>query len=113
MKTCKNLFPLVIAFENLYIAAQKAARGKREKLSVMMFFAKLEENLCFDHNRFAVSNERLPSNMSCRRHLFQHKHRARNLTRSLRDDTVVLLAEPTPITGGQELNSTDTLRTQR
>ncbi|MGH7491875.1 MAG: hypothetical protein ACREOO_05725, partial [bacterium] len=38
-------------------------------------------------------------------HLFQHKHRARNLTRSLRDDTVVLLAEPTPITGGQELNS--------
>ncbi|MGH7494793.1 MAG: reverse transcriptase domain-containing protein, partial [bacterium] len=42
----------------------------------------------------------LPSNMSCRRHLFQHKHRARNLTRSLRDDTVVLLAEPTPITGG-------------
>jgi retron-type reverse transcriptase len=41
----KNLFARISAFENLYVAAQKAARGKREKLTVMKFFAKLEENL--------------------------------------------------------------------
>jgi retron-type reverse transcriptase len=45
MKTCKNLFPQIVSFENLYDAANKAAHGKREKFSVMKFFSKLEENL--------------------------------------------------------------------
>jgi len=45
MKTYKNLFAQLVSFENLYTAAQKAARGKREKLGVMLFFMKLEENL--------------------------------------------------------------------
>jgi retron-type reverse transcriptase len=45
MKTCKNLFSKIISFENLYNAANLAAQGKRAKLSVMMFFDRLEENL--------------------------------------------------------------------
>ncbi|NIR50170.1 RNA-dependent DNA polymerase, partial [candidate division KSB1 bacterium] len=45
MKTAKNLFPKIIAFENLYDAAQKAAKGKREQQNVMHFFLNLEENL--------------------------------------------------------------------
>ncbi len=45
MKTAKNLFPEIIAFENLYVAAQKAAKGKREQPNVMDFFMNLEENL--------------------------------------------------------------------
>jgi len=45
MKTYKNLFAAIVSFENLYSAANKAAKGKREKFGVMMFFVKLEENL--------------------------------------------------------------------
>ncbi len=45
MKTYKNLFAAIVSFENLYNAANKAAKGKREKFGVMMFFMKLEENL--------------------------------------------------------------------
>ncbi len=45
MKTAKNLFPQIDAFENLYLAAQKAAKGKREQPNVMTFFMKLEDNL--------------------------------------------------------------------
>jgi len=45
MKTCKNLFSEIVSFENLYDAANKAAKGKREKFSVMRFFDRLEENL--------------------------------------------------------------------
>ena len=45
MKTHKNLFPKIITFENLLLAAQKAAAGKREQPNVMHFFHRLEENL--------------------------------------------------------------------
>lgn len=45
MKTYKHLFSQITSFENLYLAAQKAAKGKREKFSVMDFFLRLEENL--------------------------------------------------------------------
>jgi retron-type reverse transcriptase len=45
MKTFKNLFAKIIAFENLYSAAQQAAAGKREQLNVLVFFHRLEENL--------------------------------------------------------------------
>ncbi|MFQ5771094.1 MAG: reverse transcriptase domain-containing protein [bacterium] len=45
MKTYKNLFPKILAFKNLLLAAQKAAKGKREKPNVLAFFWRLEENL--------------------------------------------------------------------
>jgi retron-type reverse transcriptase len=45
MKTHKNLFPQIVTFENLLLAAQKAAAGKREQSNVMDFFHRLEENL--------------------------------------------------------------------
>lgn len=40
-----NLFNRVISFTNLLTAAKKAAKGKSEQYNVMLFFAKLEENL--------------------------------------------------------------------
>jgi retron-type reverse transcriptase len=45
MKTYKNLFAKIFAFENLLLAAQLAAQGKREQPNVMHFFQRLEENL--------------------------------------------------------------------
>jgi retron-type reverse transcriptase len=45
VKTYKNLFSQIIAFENLYRAANQAAKCKREKFNVMDFFLSLEENL--------------------------------------------------------------------
>jgi retron-type reverse transcriptase len=45
VKTYKNLFDKIITFENLLLAANKAAKGKREEPNVMKFFLKLEENL--------------------------------------------------------------------
>jgi retron-type reverse transcriptase len=45
MKTFKNLFNLIISFENLWCAAHRAAAGKREKRNVLKFFDKLEENV--------------------------------------------------------------------
>jgi hypothetical protein len=45
MKTHKNLFIKIIAFENLLCAAQLAACGKREQPNVMHFLHRLEENL--------------------------------------------------------------------
>jgi retron-type reverse transcriptase len=45
MKTCKNLFAKIFAFENLLLAAQLAAQGKREQPNVMHFFQRVEENL--------------------------------------------------------------------
>jgi len=45
MKTHKHLFAKIVAFENLLLAAQKAAAGKREQFYVMDFFYRLEENL--------------------------------------------------------------------
>ena len=45
MKTHKHLFAKITAFENLLLAAQKAAAGKREQFHVMDFFFRLEENL--------------------------------------------------------------------
>jgi len=45
MKTCKDLFSRVVSFANLLDAAQKAAKGKRERPNVISFFSRLEENL--------------------------------------------------------------------
>ncbi|NHQ61002.1 RNA-dependent DNA polymerase [Chlorobium sp. BLA1] len=45
MKRSKNLFDCIISFENMLSAAHKAAKGKRENLSVLCFFAHFEENL--------------------------------------------------------------------
>jgi hypothetical protein len=45
VKTHKNLFSQIVTFENLLLAAQKAAAGKREQFNVMDFFYRLEENL--------------------------------------------------------------------
>ena len=45
MKTFKNLFSQIIDFENLYVAAKDAAKGKREQFPVMSFFMSLEDNL--------------------------------------------------------------------
>lgn len=45
MKTHKTLFPAIISFENLLLAAREAAAGKGERYYVMEFFLDLEENL--------------------------------------------------------------------
>jgi len=45
MKTYKNLYSKMIAFNNLLCAAHQAARGKREQENVLRFFNRLEENL--------------------------------------------------------------------
>ncbi|HAD07506.1 MAG TPA: RNA-dependent DNA polymerase [Anaerolineaceae bacterium] len=45
MKTYKNLYPQITAFENLYTAYKRAARGKRRKQAVAEFEMNLEENL--------------------------------------------------------------------
>ncbi len=45
MKTHKNLYPHVWAFENLLAAAKKAQRGKRREPDVYAFNAELERNL--------------------------------------------------------------------
>ncbi|ABL64517.1 RNA-directed DNA polymerase [Chlorobium phaeobacteroides] len=45
MKTEKNLFESVTAFENVLSAARNAAKGKRETRSVLLFYAQLEDNL--------------------------------------------------------------------
>jgi len=45
MKTHKNLYSKIVAFENLLLAAQKAAAGKREQANILHFFNRLEENL--------------------------------------------------------------------
>lgn len=45
MKRHKNLFPQIISFENLLLAARNAAAGKGERYYVMEFFFDLEENL--------------------------------------------------------------------
>jgi retron-type reverse transcriptase len=45
MKSHKNLFSQIVSFGNLLDAAQRAAQGKRERPNVILFFAKLEDNL--------------------------------------------------------------------
>jgi len=45
MKTHKQLFAKIVAFENLWLAAHQAAAGKREQANVLHFFNRLEENL--------------------------------------------------------------------
>jgi len=45
MRTSKNLFESIIAFEKVLSAAQKAAKGKREEPSVLKFYNHFEENL--------------------------------------------------------------------
>ncbi|MEK7728837.1 MAG: reverse transcriptase domain-containing protein [candidate division KSB1 bacterium] len=45
MKTFTNLFAKITSFENLLLAAHKAAQGKRERPYVLLFFERLEDNL--------------------------------------------------------------------
>jgi retron-type reverse transcriptase len=45
MKICRNLYPEICSFENLYLAARKAQRGKRFQPNVYEFNRNLEENL--------------------------------------------------------------------
>lgn len=45
MRTSKNLFEGIVAFENVLSAARKAAKGKREERSVLTFYNHFEENL--------------------------------------------------------------------
>ncbi|NWG75263.1 MAG: RNA-dependent DNA polymerase, partial [Rubrivivax sp.] len=45
MKSYKNLWPQIVAFENLLEAARKAQRGKRMRPDVAAFNARIEENL--------------------------------------------------------------------
>jgi retron-type reverse transcriptase len=45
MKTYKNLYPLIYAFDNLYRAYVKARRGKRYQAEVLKFTMGLEDNL--------------------------------------------------------------------
>lgn len=45
MKTYKNLYPQIIAFDNLYLAFKRAARGKRKRVDVARFELDLEDNL--------------------------------------------------------------------
>jgi RNA-directed DNA polymerase len=45
MKTYKNLYPKVWAFDNLYLAYRQARKGKRGKSPAATFEFKLEENL--------------------------------------------------------------------
>ncbi len=51
MKTYRNLYPSIYAFENLRLAFVHAARGKRSKADVAAFEYRLEDNL------FALQNE--------------------------------------------------------
>lgn len=45
MKTFNHLFQQVVSFENLLAAARNAAKGKKERPNVLLFFLNLEENL--------------------------------------------------------------------
>lgn len=45
MKTFRNLFGQVYAFENLYRAFRRARRGKRDREEVAAFEYDLEQNL--------------------------------------------------------------------
>lgn len=53
MKTLKNGFGKIIAFDNLLSAYYQAARGKRERIYVMRFTENLEENLWNLHAELA------------------------------------------------------------
>jgi retron-type reverse transcriptase len=44
MQTHKNLYPKICSFENLLLAAHKAARGKRFRPYALDFFSALEHN---------------------------------------------------------------------
>lgn len=45
MKTHKNLFAQIVSFENLWLAAHLASKGKRNRANVIQFNARLEDNL--------------------------------------------------------------------
>ena len=45
MKTSGNLFERIVAFDNVLEAARRAAKGKREQQSVLLFFHHLEDNV--------------------------------------------------------------------
>jgi retron-type reverse transcriptase len=50
VKTYKNLYSKICAFENVHLAYLKARRDKRYKAEVLAFSANLEENLINIHN---------------------------------------------------------------
>jgi hypothetical protein len=45
VKTYKNLFPEIVSFENLLLAARKAQRGKRFKQATAHFNLNLEKEI--------------------------------------------------------------------
>lgn len=45
MKTFNHLYPRIVSFENLLLAANQAAKSKRERPDVLLFFMNLEDNL--------------------------------------------------------------------
>jgi RNA-directed DNA polymerase len=45
MKSHKNLFSQIVSFRNLLDASHKAAKGKRERPNVILFFSRLEDSL--------------------------------------------------------------------
>ncbi len=45
MKTSKNLFEGIVAFDNVLSAARHAAKGKREEASVLRFYHHFEDNI--------------------------------------------------------------------
>lgn len=53
MKTHRDLYRAVCAFDNVHAAYLKARRGKRYKNDVLTFSARLEENLIDIHNQLA------------------------------------------------------------
>lgn len=44
------MYDKIISFENLYQAANEAARNKRYRVPIMRYFSNLEENLINTHN---------------------------------------------------------------
>ncbi|MEN4040867.1 MAG: hypothetical protein ROW39_00875 [Anaerolineaceae bacterium] len=61
MKTFKNLYPQITAFENLYLAFKRAARGKRSKPAVAEFEVNLEENLfVLQRSSFPAEKSQIP-----------------------------------------------------
>ena len=57
MKTTKNLYPLIIGFENLRLAFKNAARGKRSRPDVAAFEFDLENNLLVLQGELESSGE--------------------------------------------------------
>ncbi|MGQ9829555.1 MAG: hypothetical protein ACUVSW_16995 [Roseiflexus sp.] len=43
MKTCRNLYPQVYDFENLYVSYRAARRAKRDRAELARFEARVED----------------------------------------------------------------------